>query len=96
MKALFTVIAIALISSLSFAKIQKVKILSADDWKDSAVIEIGSHDEKWVLDVAISCRLEQFVGVEVEGHWGIDPDSAGAELNLPNGEDCKIWDAKKL
>lgn len=87
-----------IISSFSFhafAKTEKLKIIKADDFDDYAIVEDESYD-KWHLELGIGCRLEKYEGKFVIGDYIIDPDSPGAKIITPDGDECKIWNATEL
>lgn len=80
--------------SSAFARTEEfkvVKVLRNDD----AILEDRWRD-KWLVDVGIGCRLHRFEGREILAEFGIDLDSPGAKLILPDGQQCRLWGAEKI
>ena len=81
---------------MAYAKTEILRVIKADDFDDWALVE-RPNDDKWLLELGIGCRVEKYEGKDVIGEYGIDPDSPGAKLILPDdGTECRIWDAKEL
>ncbi len=95
MKNIFLIVIISL--GFAFAamarteKFKVVKVLRNDD----AILEDGWRD-KWLVDVGIGCRLNRYEGREILAEFGIDLDSPGAKLILPDGQQCRLWGAEKI
>lgn len=95
MKIFVYALILSSISFHAFAKTEKLKIIKADDWDNYAIVEDES-DDKWHLELGIGCRLEKYEGELVIGNYGIDPDSPGAIIITPDGDECRIWKATEL
>lgn len=79
--------------STAVARIEKfkvIKVLSSD-----AILEDRWRD-KWLVDLGIGCLLFPFEGREILAEYGIDLDSPGAKLILPNGQQCRLWGAERI
>lgn len=41
--------------------------------------------------------MDKYEGKNVIGEYGIDPDSAGAKLILPDdGTECRVWNGEEI
>ena len=96
MKKVFLIILCSMgLLSVANAKTEKLRVIKVMDIDDKAILE-DHWDDKWLVELGIGCHLDRYEGREVVGEYGIDLDSPGAKLILPDGDECHVWNAEKL
>lgn len=89
------VLMILMLSNFALAKTEKLNVIKVTD-DDNAIVE-RPNGEKWLIELGIGCRLGRYEGKTVIGEYGIDPDSAGAKLILPDdGYECRVWGGEEI